>query len=158
MKTICEIPEIKLMSAPGLHFLANEEGCILRPYKDAVGIPTIGIGCTYYDDGTRVKMTDPPITMERALLLFKNVLTHYEKTVWTSTRDDINQHQFDALTCICFNIGVGAFKGSTLLRRVNLNPGDPTIKDAFLMWRNAGKRPILLARRIREAALYFTQP
>jgi lysozyme len=160
MKTICTTPEIKLMSVPGLHFLVNEEGCILHPYKDAVGIPTIGIGSTYWEDGTRVKMTDKPITMERALLLFKNVLSLYEKTVWSCTRDDINQNQFDALVSLCFNIGPGAkgFKGSTVLKRVNLNPGDPTIKEAFLMWRNAGGKPILLGRRIREAALYFTQP
>lgn len=154
----CTVPEIKLMSANGLHFLANEEGCILHPYKDAVGIPTIGIGATYWEDGTRVKMTDPPITMERALLLFKNILSHYEITVWSNTRDDINQHQFDALVSICYNIGVNGFKNSTLLKRVNLNPQDETIRQAFLMWKNAGGKPILLGRRIREANLYFTQP
>lgn len=153
----CAIAEIKTVSKSGLDFIAKEEGCILKPYKDSVGIPTIGIGCTYWENGQRVKMTDPPITKTRALALFKNVLDTYEKAVWSSTRDDINQNQFDALVSLCYNIGVGAFKGSTVLKRVNLNPNDKSIRQAFEMWRNAGNRPILLARRQREADLYFSK-
>lgn len=143
------------MDAAGIDFLINEEGLVLKPYRDSVGIPTIGIGCTYYEDGTRVKMTDPPISRDRAIGLFKNLLKNYETAVWSVTRDDINQDQFNALTSICFNIGVSAFKGSTLVKRVNKNPNDPSIKGAFEMWKNAGGKPILLGRRRREAALYF---
>jgi GH24 family phage-related lysozyme (muramidase) len=54
---------------------------------------------------------------------------------------------------ICYNIGVSAFKGSTLLRRVNAYGIEAGIRQAFLMWR----KPIeLLARRKREADLYFS--
>jgi lysozyme len=148
--------EIKSVDKKGLEFITNEEGCILRPYRDAIGIPTIGIGSTYWEDGSRVKMTDKPITKTRALELFKNVLKSYETTVWSVTRDDINQNQFNALVSICFNIGVNGFKGSTLLKRVNNNPKDQTIRQAFEMWKNAGpKKGLLLARRKREADLYF---
>jgi lysozyme len=148
--------EIKTVSQNGIDFLIKEEGMILKPYKDAVGIPTIGIGNTYYEDGARVKMTDKPITKERAISLFKTVLQHYETAVWSVTRDDINQNQFDALVSLCYNIGVAGFKGSTVARRVNANPSDPSIKAAFEMWKNAGGRPILLNRRRREAKLYFS--
>src|SRR6478752_6072176 len=102
--------EIKSLDTIGLDFLVKEEGVVLHPYLDSVGIPTIGVGCTYYEDGTRVKMTDPPITRERAINLFKNVLKNYETTVWSVTRDDISQNQFNALVSICFNIGVTGFK------------------------------------------------
>jgi lysozyme len=148
--------EIKTVSDNGIDFLIKEEGMILKPYLDAVGIPTIGIGCTYWEDGTRVKMTDKPITKDRAIGLFRTVLQHYEKAVWSTTRDDINQNQFDALTSLCFNIGVNGFKGSTVVKRVNNNPNDPAIKAAFEMWKNAGGKPILLNRRRREAKLYFS--
>lgn len=146
--------EIKEISEEGLEFIANEEGCILHPYKDSVGIATIGIGCTYYENGSKVKMTDKPITKQRALDLFKNLLKNYELTVYSCTRDDINQHQFDALVSLCFNIGTGAFKKSTLLKKVNANPKDETIGKAFEMWKNAGGKPILLKRRQREYKLY----
>ena len=148
--------EIQSLDNKGIEFLINEEGIVLHPYLDSVGVPTIGVGCTYYENGTRVKMTDPPISRERAVSLFKNVLKNYETTVWSVTRDDITQNQFNALVSICFNIGVQGFKGSTLLKRVNASPNDPSITDAFKMWRNAGGKPILLGRRIREAKLYFS--
>jgi lysozyme len=150
------IKEITRVSRLGLEFIAHEEGMILHPYRDSVGVPTIGVGCTYYEGGRKVTMQDPPITRERALQLFKNILATYEKCVWSVTRDDINQNQFNALVSLCFNIGVNGFKGSTLLKRVNDNPHDPTIKDAFLMWSKAGGKPVLLDRRKREAILYFS--
>jgi len=149
--------EIKKVDKSGLEFLTKQEGLILHPYLDSIGIPTIGVGSTYYEDGTRVKMTDQPITKERALELFANVIQSYEKTVWSTTRDDINQNQFNALVSLCFNIGSGNFKSSTVLKRVNIDPSDQTITQAFEMWKNAGeKKGILLARRKREAALYFS--
>ena len=148
--------EIKHLDNAGLDFLINEEGLKLKPYLDSVGIPTIGVGCTYYEDGTRVKLSDPPITRERAIELYKNVLKSYETTVWSVTRDDISQQQFNALTSLCFNIGVNGFKGSTVLKLVNKNPTDPAIAKAFEMWKNAGGKPVLLGRRRREAKVYFS--
>jgi lysozyme len=149
--------EIKKVDTKGLKFISQEEGLRLKPYLDSVGIPTIGIGATYYESGIRVKITDAPITKERALSLFSNLLKHYEMAVWSNTRDDINQNQFNALASLCFNIGVSAFKGSTLLKKVNKNPLDKSITTSFCAWRNAGnKKGLLLARRQREAQLYFT--
>lgn len=146
--------EIKKVSRKGLDFIIKEEGLVLKPYKCSAGVPTIGIGSTYYEDGSKVKMTDKPITKERAEQLFINVLKHYEMCIYTSTRDDINQNQFDALVSLCFNIGTHAFKKSTVLKRVNANPYDTNIEPAFLMWKNAGGKPILLNRRKREYQLY----
>ncbi len=146
--------EIKKVSKNGLDFIGKEEGLVLKPYKCSAKVPTIGYGSTYYEDGTRVKMTDPPITKERAEKLFLDTLKHYEMCIYTSTRDDINQNQFDALVSLCYNIGTHAFKKSTLLKRVNKDPNGNDIEGAFLMWRNAGGKPILLGRRQREYKLY----
>jgi GH24 family phage-related lysozyme (muramidase) len=52
-------------------FIQREEGEVLHPYRDQRGKPTIGIGCTMYEDGTPVKMSDPAITHERALRLLR---------------------------------------------------------------------------------------
>lgn len=151
--------EIKVTSDNGIQFLIQEEGLVKRPYLDQAGIPTIGIGCTYYENGTKVKMSDSPITTERAISLFRNLLKIYELSVYSVTRDDINHNQFDALTSLSFNIGVYGFKESTLVKKVNANPNDPSIRTQFEAWRNATingkKQPILLGRRKREATLYF---
>ncbi|MCC6288763.1 MAG: lysozyme [Chitinophagaceae bacterium] len=156
IRTLPSLTEVQHLSKTGLAFIGKEEGCILKPYLDSVGVPTIGFGNTYYENGVRVKLSDPPISKDRALSLFLNILSLYEKTVWSNTRDDINQNQFDALVSLTYNIGVNAFKKSTVLKLVNKNPADIKITDAFKMWKNAGGKPILLNRRIREAKLYFS--
>lgn len=146
------MPEIKYLDKKGIDFLIKEEGLRLKPYLDSVGVPTIGVGNTYYENGQRVKMSDPAMTKERAIELFKSILSHYETAVWSVTRDDITQNQFNALVSLAYNIGVNGFKGSTVVKRVNKNPNDPAISNAFQMWR---KPAVLLSRRKRESALYF---
>ena len=42
------------------------EGLYLSPYLCPAGVPTLGYGATYYEDGTRVTLSDPAITRERA--------------------------------------------------------------------------------------------
>jgi len=145
--------EIKTMSDAGIKFLMNNEGFKLAPYLDTKGIPTISAGCTYYEDGRKVKMTDPPITEKRAMELFQNVLKHYELSVYSNTRDDLNQNQFDSLVSFCFNIGVNGFKNSTLVKRINAGASQQSITNAFLMWL---KPKEITGRRKREVKLYFT--
>lgn len=144
--------EIKKLDQAGIEFLILNEGIRLKPYLDSVGIPTIGIGNTYYENGKRVKMTDPPISKARAIELFQSVVKHYETAVWSVTRDDLNQNQFNALVSFTYNIGVAGFKGSTVLKRINAGASRELIEKAFLMWR---KPPEIIGRRKREVALYF---
>ena len=141
------------MSENGIKHLMQSEGVRLKPYLDTVGIPTIGVGNTFYEDGSRVKMTDHPITEKRAMELFKWVLRQFELTVYTNTRDDINQNQFDALVSFTYNVGQQAFKKSTLLRRINARASDQSIENAFMMW---NKPKEIIGRRKREVKLYFT--
>lgn len=149
--------EITKLDQEGLLFLTHEEGCILHPYKDSVGIPTIGIGMTYYPlTGKKVTMQDPAITMSDALVMFQQMLKPYELAVYSTTRDNLNQHQFNALVSLCYNIGTGGYKGSTVHRLVNLNISGDQLKSAFLMWSKAGGvvNLSLKERRVREFNLY----
>ena len=87
--------------------------------------------------------------------LFKTTVKKYEDAVNKIT-SPTNQNQFDALVSLCYNIGVAGFLNSSIFKKVNANPNDPSINEAFKMWKNAGGKPILLNRRIREANLYFS--
>lgn len=143
------------LSNKGYEFLGNEEGLRLNAYRDSVGVWTIGYGNTFYEDGSKVKKGDR-ITKGRALELFRHIVKRFEDGVNRTITRELNANQFDALVSLAYNIGVAAFSKSTVARRVNANPCDPSIRDAFLMWRNAGGKPILLNRRKREADLYFS--
>lgn len=128
---------ITQLDAAGLLLIKHFEGVVLHPYRDQVGIPTIGIGMTYYPGGKPVSMDDQPITMEQADQDFILVSHPYAHIVSFATKPVLTQNQFNGLFCFCYNIGISGFKGSTVLRLVNQSIFDQRLKDAFLMWDKA---------------------
>lgn len=150
--------KITKISNLGLELIKKYEGFKAKAYLCPANVPTIGYGSTYYEDGRKVKLTDSPITQERATELLEALLVSYERSVDSYCVDTINQNQFDALCSFAYNCGVGNLKSSTLLKKVNKNPNDPTIKDEFLKWNKGGGKVLtgLTKRRIEEAQLYFS--
>lgn len=149
--------KITKTSTGGIDLIKKFESFVAKPYKCSAGVPTIGYGATYYPDGRKVTLNDPPISEAYASALLEEMLKTFEKSVDSFCRDDINQNQFDALVCFAYNVGVSALKKSTLLKKVNDNPADPSIKAEFLKWNKAAGRVLkgLTRRREEEAALYF---
>ena len=141
----------------GIKLIKKWEGFKNHPYLDAVGVPTIGYGNTFYSDGTKVKMTDKAISLKDGEKLLKEVVRQFEDGVNDKVKSDINQNQFDALVSFSYNLGLGALGKSTLLKKVNKNPNDLTIKGEFKKWVKAGGRKLkgLVKRRNDEAYLYF---
>lgn len=149
--------KITKTSPKGVELIKFFEGFISKPYLCPAHVATIGYGATYYPNGKKVTLSDPAITEQYGLQLLINMLDTYEKAVDSFCRDDINQNQFDALTSFAYNLGVGNLKSSTLLKKVNVNPSDPTIRDEFNKWVYGGGSilPGLVTRRVKEADLYF---
>jgi lysozyme len=150
--------KITKVSQKGLNLIKKYEGFKSKPYLCPSSVPTIGYGSTYYEDGHKVKLTDPSITEEEATTLLMALLVSFEKAVDSYCRDDINQNQFDALVSFAYNCGTTALKKSTLLRLVNGNPTNPKITDEFKKWNRGGGRviPGLSRRREEEAKIYFS--
>ena len=151
--------KITKTSKNGIAFIKKYEGFKSKPYLCPAKVPTIGYGATYYPNGQKVKLTDPAIDEKHASLLLEAMLVPYEKAVDSYCRDDINQNQFDALVSFAYNLGNSALKSSTLLKKVNANPNDSTIKNEFNKWVYADgiKLNGLVKRRIEESNLYFTK-
>ena len=133
------------------------EGYLARAYQDVVGVWTIGYGNTYYADGTKVKEGDT-ITRAEAEELFAEILDQFSSKVSSTITSKVNQCQFDALVSFTYNVGIANLKKSTLLKKVNADPNDPTIRDEFLKWNKAAGKPLkgLTKRRQSEANLYFS--
>ena len=150
--------KITKVSSKGLDIIKKYEGFSSKPYLCPAHVPTIGYGSTYYEDGSKVKLTDSPITQEKATELLEALLVSFERAVDSYCTDSINQNQFDSLVSFAYNCGVGNLKSSTLLRKVNVNPDNPTIKDEFLKWTKGGGKTLsgLVRRRTEEAQLYFS--
>lgn len=142
----------------GLDLIAEFEGLRLKPYLCSAGVPTIGYGSTFYENGTNVKLTDAPITKQRAEQLLKNTADKFAEKVAVLITKPVTQNQFNALVSFAFNVGLSALKTSTLLKLVNANPNDKNIAKEFLKWNKAGGRVVqgLTNRRIKESTIYFS--
>ena len=147
-----------ILDNKGYLLITKFEGLRLKPYLCSAKIPTIGHGNTYYPDGKRVTLLDKDITKQEAFDMFKEVANRFAKRVNTLVTSNINQNQFNALVSFAYNVGTGNFSSSTLLKKVNRNPDDLTIKDEFLRWNKAGGKVLngLTNRRNEEAILYFS--
>ena len=137
----------------GYKALHDREGLRLKPYLDTRGIPTIAMGNTFYENGKKVTMLDSPITKIEAERLGKVIADRFASEVTTLIKSKVNQNQFNALVSLAYNIGINGFRNSTVLRKVNINPNDPAIKKAFMMWT---KNAELVGRRESEIKQYFT--
>jgi lysozyme len=141
-----------------LDFIISYEKFRSKPYDDGFGIPTVGYGSTYYEDGTKVKLTDPPLTKERASILFLFILEKFAKTVLTSVKVELNDNQFSTLLSLAYNIGASAFAKSTLVKRLNEKKYDEAA-DQFLVWNKSGGEVVRgLTRRRKDERDLFLKP
>lgn len=145
----------------GLDLIKSFEGLKLDAYLDSVRIPTIGYGTTLYPpshlNGRTVKLGDK-ISKEQAESFLKYDVEQKSKRIRPLiTTNLLNDNQFSALVSFAYNLGEGALKTSTLLKRVNINSNDPSISLEFAKWINAGGKPLdgLKRRREAESTLYF---
>lgn len=131
------------------------EGCALEPYLCPAGVPTIGYGATFYEDGRRVKLTDYPISQDRAnAILLYQVRTVFLPAVVRLCPGVDDEDRLAALIDFTFNLGAGNLRASTLRRRVNAGEWDH-VPDELRKWVRAGGRVLrgLVARRAAEVAL-----
>ena len=146
---------IELAILVALALMRRFEGLYLTPYLCSAGVPTIGYGATYYEDGTRVTLFDAAITNERAeALLIWMVRTVYLPQVMRLCPSIDNPNRLAALIDFTFNLGGNALKNSSLRRKVNAGMWSavPTELRKWVM--AAGKRLRgLVIRREAEASL-----
>lgn len=148
----------KTISQNCLDIIKKWEGFRSNAYIDPVGIPTIGYGTIRYPNGQKVRMGDV-ISEPEAEALLKLECDEIAETVDPAVAVTIAQNQFDALVSFCYNVGTGAFLGSTLLKK--LNSGDfPGAAEQFLVWNKGtkdGKKIVLdgLTNRRRDEKALF---
>jgi len=103
------------ISNNGLITLREREGARHKAYKDTKGIWTIGVGHTGPEVVEGLVWTDEQIDAQ----LRKDV-SIAENGILNSVKIGLTPNQFDALVSFVFNVGVGAFQRSTMLKKLNL--------------------------------------
>lgn len=144
------------IGAIGLELIKVSEGLRLTSYLCPAGKWTIGYGHT----GPEVKRGQR-ITVARALELLHSDADEHRRSALKLVRVALTQNQQDAITSFVFNLGVGNFAASTLLRKLNTGDYAGAARE-FLKWDKAtvdDKKvalPGLTLRRKRECILFTT--
>lgn len=148
---------MRQVNLAGINLIKSFEGLFLKPYLDAVKIPTIGYGTIKYPNGPAVTMNDPNITEEQALEYLEYEINEKAAAVEKMVKVSINDNEFAALVAFAYNVGVGALKDSTLLKLLNANTDRTAVADQFLRWNKAGGKELagLTRRRQAERALFL---
>jgi lysozyme len=139
------------MSQEGLALLKSMEGLSLDAYPDGGGW---SIGYGHHGNDVYAGQT---ITQQRADDLLAQDLERFENGVENLLAQSAMQEEFDAMVCFAYNVGLNAFKESTLLLHVNEGRHQEAAAE-FSKWVYAGSSrqplPGLVKRREKEAAMY----
>lgn len=145
------------VSDAGLRFIAGHEGKRNSPYNDPSGYATIGVGhligrrpVTQADRDQWGTLTD-----DQVFALFREDIKRFADPVSAAVKVPVTQNQFDALVSFSFNVGVGAFQKSTLLRLLNVGNYAGAANE-FAKWNKSGGKVLagLTRRRAEEAAMF----
>lgn len=141
----------KKTSLEGLAEIAGHEGIVLQPYKDSVGVWTLGIGHTAMDgippDPSKMDPTRS-ITVEEAFDIFAKSIVKYERRVNDAVKVPLTQNQFDAL--VSFDYNTGGIDRAQLTKA--LNEGNLALAaQRFMGW---VKPPEIKGRRLKEQRLF----
>lgn len=140
-----------------LSLIQNHEGLRLEAYADpgyGWKIATIGYGHTT-QAGPPVVSKGMRITAEEAQRILEADLLAVEVSVREAVTVPLNDNQFGALVSLTFNIGGGAFRRSTLLRKLNQRDYSGAAAE-FKRWNKSNGKVLagLTHRRADEAALF----
>ena len=136
----------------GVQLIKNAEGCVLHPYKDGVGKPTIGIGhliLPHEHFGA--------ITTAEAEALLQSDLRNAESAVQSLVKVELNDNEYAALVSFTFNLGAQNLRTSTLLKLLNAGDCDGAARE-FGKWIRAGGfvEEGLVKRRAAEQELFLS--
>jgi lysozyme len=141
-------------SAAGIDLIKTFEGVRLKAYKCPADVWTIGVGHTSAAGPPKVT-AGMTITAAQANKILAQDLVQFENGIDSSVKVPLTQNQFDALVSFVFNVGVGAFQKSTLLKKLNAGNYD-AVPGELMKWTKGGGKelPGLVRRRRAEAAMW----
>jgi Phage-related lysozyme (muraminidase) len=145
---------MRTINPAGLEVIKRNEGLVLTAYRDVAGIWTIGYGHTPASPGQSIDEAEAGRLLVNDLNFASAIVTDATGEVHTT------DNQFSAMVSLAFNIGIGGFRQSSVVR--HHQAGDyQAAADAFLLWNKAHIDGVLVVvpglarRRGEERALYL---
>lgn len=142
---------MKHINKKGVELLKKFEACNLQAYLDIGGIPTIGYGSTGADVVMGMSITQAEADRRLGVDISK-----FEKVINNFVTATLNDNQFSALVCLAYNIGIGSFQRSALLKKLNNRDYVGAVQQ-FVKWDHVNGKVVdgLLNRRMAERELFL---
>jgi lysozyme len=142
------------MTSDGLGLIKRFEGFRAEAYRDAVGVLTIGYGHTAMAGAPDVR-EGQTITREEGGRILDRDVDAFARGVAKCLARELAPPQFSALVSFAYNVGLGNFRKSSVLKAVNSGALD-AVPRRLQLWVKAGGRvlPGLVKRRAAEAAMF----
>jgi len=132
------------------------EGFRSKPYLCPANVATIGYGSTYYANGTKVTLNDPPMSEKEAhaLLMAELEHTYLPGVLRNCPILATDERKCNAAVDFVYNLGIGRLQTSTLKRKINAQDWEGA-KEQLMLWTKGGGKvlPGLLKRRQAECSL-----
>jgi lysozyme len=143
------------ISNKGIQLIKHHEGVRNKPYRDCVGLWTVGVGHLIGDGKSLPESWNKLFTTEEVDALLKQDLVRFERGVQKLLPVPLTQNQFDALISFSFNLGLGVLQRSTLRQNI-LRKDFKGAAEEFLKYVRAGGKIVkgLVTRRNDEKALF----
>jgi|WetSurMetagenome_2_1015567.scaffolds.fasta_scaffold584151_2 lysozyme len=166
-------------------FIKKFEGCKLEAYFDGGGVPTIGYGSTHYLDGEPVKAAKPiirkvevtnsngvtskvsivtghfgkndKITLDEAERLLIRTIMTIDNFTQGLIKTKLTNNQRAAILSLTYNIGMGNFRFSTMLKKINDSDFEGAANE-FERWKWDNGKVVngLIRRRVAEKELFLS--
>lgn len=139
-----------VISPVGIELVKHFESFFPNAYLCPAKVWTIGWGHTglKHKDGT--VQEGRKITREEGERLLRHDMGQFEKAVSEAVKVPLEQCEFDALVSFAFNVGSGALRSSTLLRKLNAGNKREAAEE-FLKWNKGGGKVLAGLTRRRKA-------
>ena len=143
------------VNAHGLELIKRFEGFRGAAYRCPAGVLTIGYGHTSAAGAPAVSR-GMKMTKAVAARVLSSDVEEFAIGVEKCLRRDLTENQFSALVSFAYNVGLGAFAKSSVLRAVNKGD-DESVPRRLALWVKASPRvlPGLQKRRAAEGHLYL---
>ncbi len=141
----------------GLRLIKKYEGFRSIAYRDAVGVWTIGYGHTSMAGSPHVSK-GLKITRQQGEQMLATDIEKFSHQIRPLIKVKLTDNQFSALVSFAYNVGVGNFKRSSVLRAVNARRFD-RVPSRLSLWVKAGGKTLkgLVRRRASEGNLFARQ-
>ena len=132
------------------------EGFRSKPYLCPAGVATIGYGSTYYSDGRKVTLQDPPMDelAASALLMYELQHTYLPGTLRNCPILATDNKRLNAVVDFCYNLGIGRLQTSTLKRKINAQDWEGA-KEELKKWNKAGGKVLAGLDKRRKSECNF---